>query len=165
VIDITPGAVVSVTTGSGVYRGRNLVITAGPWANRLLTHTALQLPLKVHAYTVHSFFLSYLHFILSIHPFILLFTHLFFFHSPTFFFISTFHALFMHPLINYIFHPFLYFFLNLLTLFLLMINLFILSFLSFHLFVIFYLHPLYFICSFIHSLIYSLVTFSIHPSI
>uniref|UniRef100_A0A8C2KMF3 Pipecolic acid oxidase n=1 Tax=Cyprinus carpio TaxID=7962 RepID=A0A8C2KMF3_CYPCA len=36
VIDITPG----VAWGS-------LVITAGPWANTLLTHTGLQLPLKV----------------------------------------------------------------------------------------------------------------------
>lgn len=47
VIDIRPGAEVTVTTGSGVYRGRSLVITAGPWANTLLTHTGLQLPLKV----------------------------------------------------------------------------------------------------------------------
>ncbi|KAL0174464.1 hypothetical protein M9458_030432, partial [Cirrhinus mrigala] len=46
VTDIAPGAVVTVTTGSGVYRGRSLVITAGPWANTLLTHTGLQLPLK-----------------------------------------------------------------------------------------------------------------------
>ncbi|XP_059370357.1 peroxisomal sarcosine oxidase isoform X2 [Carassius carassius] len=47
VIDISPGAEVTVTTGSGVYRGRSLVISAGPWANTLLTHTGLQLPLKV----------------------------------------------------------------------------------------------------------------------
>uniref|UniRef100_A0A8C1YIN4 Peroxisomal sarcosine oxidase n=1 Tax=Cyprinus carpio TaxID=7962 RepID=A0A8C1YIN4_CYPCA len=47
VIDIRPGAEVTVTTGSGVYSGRSLVITAGPWANTLLTHTGLQLPLKV----------------------------------------------------------------------------------------------------------------------
>ncbi|KTF71581.1 hypothetical protein cypCar_00047398, partial [Cyprinus carpio] len=46
VIDIRPGAEVTVTTGSGVYSGRSLVITAGPWANTLLTHTGLQLPLK-----------------------------------------------------------------------------------------------------------------------
>ncbi|XP_070983386.1 peroxisomal sarcosine oxidase [Oncorhynchus clarkii lewisi] len=47
VIDITPGSVVTVTTVSGVYRAKRLVITAGPWANTLLSHTGLQLPLQV----------------------------------------------------------------------------------------------------------------------
>ncbi|XP_051521891.1 peroxisomal sarcosine oxidase [Myxocyprinus asiaticus] len=47
VIDIQPGDVITVTTESGVYRGRSLVITAGPWANKLLTNTGLELPLKV----------------------------------------------------------------------------------------------------------------------
>lgn len=47
VIDIKPGDVVTVTTGSGLYRGRSLVITAGPWANKLMTCAGLQLPLKV----------------------------------------------------------------------------------------------------------------------
>uniref|UniRef100_A0AAZ3SUU1 Uncharacterized protein n=1 Tax=Oncorhynchus tshawytscha TaxID=74940 RepID=A0AAZ3SUU1_ONCTS len=39
VIDITPGAMVTVTTVSGVYIAMSLVITAGPWANILLSHT------------------------------------------------------------------------------------------------------------------------------
>lgn len=47
VIDIKPGEVVTVTTESGAYRGRSLVITAGPWANTLLTRAGLELPLKV----------------------------------------------------------------------------------------------------------------------
>ncbi|XP_051962481.1 peroxisomal sarcosine oxidase [Xyrauchen texanus] len=47
VIDIQPGDIVTVTTESGVYRGKSLVITAGPWANKLLTNTGLELPLKV----------------------------------------------------------------------------------------------------------------------
>ncbi|XP_031647296.1 peroxisomal sarcosine oxidase-like [Oncorhynchus kisutch] len=47
VIDITPGAVVTVTTVSGVYIAMSLVITAGPWANILLSHTGYQLPLSV----------------------------------------------------------------------------------------------------------------------
>ncbi|KAM4627177.1 peroxisomal sarcosine oxidase isoform 1-T1 [Polymixia lowei] len=47
VTDIKPGAVVTVSTSSGVYRAKSLVITAGPWANTLLSHTGLQLPLKV----------------------------------------------------------------------------------------------------------------------
>ncbi|XP_042150889.1 peroxisomal sarcosine oxidase-like [Oncorhynchus tshawytscha] len=47
VIDITPGAMVTVTTVSGVYIAMSLVITAGPWANILLSHTGYQLPLSV----------------------------------------------------------------------------------------------------------------------
>ncbi|KAA0702006.1 Peroxisomal sarcosine oxidase [Triplophysa tibetana] len=47
VIDIKPGDVVTVTTESGAYRGKSLVITAGPWANTLLTRAGLELPLKV----------------------------------------------------------------------------------------------------------------------
>ena len=46
VIDITPGSVVTVTTVSGVYIAMSLVITAGPWANTLLSHTGLQLTLQ-----------------------------------------------------------------------------------------------------------------------
>ncbi|XP_022618694.1 peroxisomal sarcosine oxidase isoform X2 [Seriola dumerili] len=47
VMDIKPGPVVTVSTSAGVYRTKRLVITAGPWANRLLSHTGLQLPLEV----------------------------------------------------------------------------------------------------------------------
>ncbi|XP_068174418.1 peroxisomal sarcosine oxidase [Antennarius striatus] len=47
VTDIKPGPVVTVSTPSGVYRAKGVVITAGPWANRVLAHTGLQLPLKV----------------------------------------------------------------------------------------------------------------------
>ncbi|KAK9521458.1 hypothetical protein VZT92_021261 [Zoarces viviparus] len=47
VTDIKPGPVVTVSTSAGVYRAKSVVITAGPWANRLLAHTGLQLPLKV----------------------------------------------------------------------------------------------------------------------
>lgn len=47
VTDIEPGPVVTVSTTAGVYRAKSVVITAGPWANRLLAHTGLQLPLEV----------------------------------------------------------------------------------------------------------------------
>ncbi|KAI1893394.1 hypothetical protein AGOR_G00123280 [Albula goreensis] len=46
VTDIKPGPLVTVTTVSSVYRAKSLVITAGPWANTLLSHTGLQLPLQ-----------------------------------------------------------------------------------------------------------------------
>ncbi|XP_061074087.1 peroxisomal sarcosine oxidase [Conger conger] len=47
VIDIKPGTPVTVTTASRIYRAKSLVITAGPWANILLSHTNLHLPLQV----------------------------------------------------------------------------------------------------------------------
>nr|XP_040050296.1 peroxisomal sarcosine oxidase isoform X1 [Gasterosteus aculeatus aculeatus]XP_040050305.1 peroxisomal sarcosine oxidase isoform X1 [Gasterosteus aculeatus aculeatus] len=47
VTDVKPGPVVTVTTSAGVYRAKSVVVTAGPWANRLLAHTGLQLPLTV----------------------------------------------------------------------------------------------------------------------
>ncbi|XP_037632408.1 peroxisomal sarcosine oxidase [Sebastes umbrosus] len=47
VTDIQPGPVVTVSTSAGVYRAKSVVITAGPWANRLLAHTGFQLPLEV----------------------------------------------------------------------------------------------------------------------
>ncbi|XP_013889206.1 peroxisomal sarcosine oxidase, partial [Austrofundulus limnaeus] len=47
VTDIKPGAVVTVSTSAGVYGAQSVVITAGPWTNRLLAHTGLQLPLEV----------------------------------------------------------------------------------------------------------------------
>ncbi|XP_027136659.1 peroxisomal sarcosine oxidase isoform X2 [Larimichthys crocea] len=47
VTNIKPGPVVTVSTSAGVYRAKSLVITAGPWTNKLLAHTGLQLPLEV----------------------------------------------------------------------------------------------------------------------
>ncbi|XP_053177286.1 peroxisomal sarcosine oxidase [Scomber japonicus] len=47
VTDIKPGPTVKVSTSAGVYAAKSVVITAGPWANRLLAHTGLQLPLEV----------------------------------------------------------------------------------------------------------------------
>lgn len=52
VTDIKPGPLVTVSTSSGVYRAKALVITAGPWANKLLAHTGLQLPLEVFKHFV-----------------------------------------------------------------------------------------------------------------
>lgn len=52
VTDITPGPVVTVSTPGGVYKAKSVVITAGPWANRLLAHTGLQLPLEVFKLSV-----------------------------------------------------------------------------------------------------------------
>uniref|UniRef100_A0A4W4HTU8 Peroxisomal sarcosine oxidase n=1 Tax=Electrophorus electricus TaxID=8005 RepID=A0A4W4HTU8_ELEEL len=47
VVHIQPGAVVTVTTGSDMYKARSVVITAGPWASTLLSLTGLELPLRV----------------------------------------------------------------------------------------------------------------------
>ncbi|XP_068601660.1 peroxisomal sarcosine oxidase [Brachionichthys hirsutus] len=47
VTDIKPGPVVTVSTPAGVYRAKGLVITAGPWSNKVLAHIGLQLPLQV----------------------------------------------------------------------------------------------------------------------
>ncbi|XP_030648709.1 peroxisomal sarcosine oxidase isoform X2 [Chanos chanos] len=47
VLNIQPGSTVTVTTACGVYKAKTLVITAGPWANTLLSHTDLQLPLEI----------------------------------------------------------------------------------------------------------------------
>uniref|UniRef100_A0A3Q3WDG8 Peroxisomal sarcosine oxidase n=1 Tax=Mola mola TaxID=94237 RepID=A0A3Q3WDG8_MOLML len=47
VTDIQPGPVVTVFTSAGVYRAKSAAITAGAWANKLLAHTGLQLPLEV----------------------------------------------------------------------------------------------------------------------
>ncbi|XP_048412659.2 peroxisomal sarcosine oxidase [Stegostoma tigrinum] len=46
VVDIQPGSLVTVTTTAGIYRAKSLVITAGPWSNKLLNLVGLQLPLK-----------------------------------------------------------------------------------------------------------------------
>ncbi|XP_059931589.1 peroxisomal sarcosine oxidase isoform X1 [Gadus macrocephalus] len=47
VSDIKPGALVTVTASGGVYRAKNLVLTAGSWTNGMLSYIGLQLPLKV----------------------------------------------------------------------------------------------------------------------
>ncbi|KAF7655085.1 hypothetical protein LDENG_00060970 [Lucifuga dentata] len=47
VTDIKPGAVVTVSTSTDIYRAKSVVITAGAWANTLLAQTGLQLPLQV----------------------------------------------------------------------------------------------------------------------
>ncbi|XP_001510684.2 peroxisomal sarcosine oxidase isoform X1 [Ornithorhynchus anatinus] len=46
VLEIEPGFPVTVTTSSGTYHAKNLVITAGPWTNRLLLPLGLKLPLQ-----------------------------------------------------------------------------------------------------------------------
>lgn len=47
VTDIKPGSLVTILTSTGVYRTKRLVITAGPWTNRLLVKTGIELPLEV----------------------------------------------------------------------------------------------------------------------
>uniref|UniRef100_A0A8C7N571 FAD dependent oxidoreductase domain-containing protein n=1 Tax=Oncorhynchus kisutch TaxID=8019 RepID=A0A8C7N571_ONCKI len=44
VTEVQPGSSLTVTTASGVYGPESLVITAGPWANTLVSNTGLQLP-------------------------------------------------------------------------------------------------------------------------
>ncbi|XP_018418927.1 PREDICTED: peroxisomal sarcosine oxidase [Nanorana parkeri] len=43
---IQPGQVVTVTTTSDIYEAKNIVITAGPWAQKVLSPLGLELPLK-----------------------------------------------------------------------------------------------------------------------
>ncbi|XP_075052942.1 peroxisomal sarcosine oxidase [Mixophyes fleayi] len=43
---VQPGQVVTVTTTSSVYEAKTLVITAGPWAQKVLSPLGLELPLK-----------------------------------------------------------------------------------------------------------------------
>ncbi|KAJ3590413.1 hypothetical protein NHX12_008364 [Muraenolepis orangiensis] len=47
VTGIEPGDLVTVRTSGGVYRAKNLVVTAGCWTNSVLSYTGLQLPLQV----------------------------------------------------------------------------------------------------------------------
>ncbi|XP_053131228.1 peroxisomal sarcosine oxidase isoform X1 [Hemicordylus capensis] len=46
VLNILPGALVTVSTSQGEYQAKRLVVTAGPWTNRLLAPLGLQLPLQ-----------------------------------------------------------------------------------------------------------------------
>ncbi|XP_010190181.1 PREDICTED: peroxisomal sarcosine oxidase [Mesitornis unicolor] len=46
VLRIEPGAVVTVTTATGVYRAPRLIITAGPWTGALVASLGLHLPLQ-----------------------------------------------------------------------------------------------------------------------
>jgi sarcosine oxidase/L-pipecolate oxidase len=46
VIDVIPGDVVTLRTERGDYRGRNVVLTAGSWTNKLTETIGLTLPLK-----------------------------------------------------------------------------------------------------------------------
>ncbi|KAM5274283.1 peroxisomal sarcosine oxidase [Ctenodactylus gundi] len=46
VTEIQPGLLVVVKTTSGSYQAKSLVITAGPWTNRLLQPLGVQLPLQ-----------------------------------------------------------------------------------------------------------------------
>ncbi|XP_041348160.1 peroxisomal sarcosine oxidase-like [Gigantopelta aegis] len=46
VINIKPGLVVAIETPNAIFRGRKLVITAGPWASAVLKPLELDLPLK-----------------------------------------------------------------------------------------------------------------------
>ncbi|XP_030041692.1 peroxisomal sarcosine oxidase [Microcaecilia unicolor] len=46
VVDIKPGSVVTVTTTSGIYQAKSLVVAAGPWTNKLMASLGLQLPLQ-----------------------------------------------------------------------------------------------------------------------
>ncbi|XP_062409143.1 peroxisomal sarcosine oxidase isoform X2 [Sardina pilchardus] len=52
VTGIKPGPVVTVSTTTGAYQAKSLVITVGPWANTLLSHIGLGLPLKVEKINV-----------------------------------------------------------------------------------------------------------------
>ncbi|XP_069134301.1 peroxisomal sarcosine oxidase-like [Argopecten irradians] len=46
VVDVFPGDIVTVNTNKASYRGRNLVLTVGPWATKVLPTLGVQLPLK-----------------------------------------------------------------------------------------------------------------------
>ncbi|XP_060077604.1 peroxisomal sarcosine oxidase-like [Ylistrum balloti] len=45
-VDVFPGDIVTVKTNKGSYRGRNLVLTVGPWATKVLPSLGIHIPLK-----------------------------------------------------------------------------------------------------------------------
>lgn len=47
VMEIKPGLLVVVKTTSRSYQAKSLIITAGPWTNRLLRPLGVELPLQV----------------------------------------------------------------------------------------------------------------------
>ena len=47
VLEIKPGLQIMVKTTCNTYQAKNLVITAGPWTNRLLSPLGIELPLQV----------------------------------------------------------------------------------------------------------------------
>lgn len=47
VMEIKPGLPITVKTTSKSYQANSLVITAGPWTNRLLRPLGIELPLQV----------------------------------------------------------------------------------------------------------------------
>lgn len=47
VTEIKPGLQIMVKTTSSTYQAKNLVITAGPWTNRVLSLLGIELPLQV----------------------------------------------------------------------------------------------------------------------
>ena len=51
---IIPGPVVTVVTEKTTFKAKKLILTAGPWTNKLLQPTGLTLPLTVRASHVAS---------------------------------------------------------------------------------------------------------------
>ena len=47
VTDIVPGEVVTVKTNKGTFKGRKVVITAGPWGPAIVKKLGIDLPFKV----------------------------------------------------------------------------------------------------------------------
>jgi len=47
VVRIHPGSPVCIETNNNVFTAQNVIVTAGPWTNKLLKPLGLQLPLKV----------------------------------------------------------------------------------------------------------------------
>ena len=50
--EIVAGEVVSVRTNKGSFSTRRLVLTAGPWTNKLLQPTGLHVPVKVSGFVI-----------------------------------------------------------------------------------------------------------------
>lgn len=47
VTEIIPGPVVTVRTNKGSFTTKRLIVTAGPWTNKVLKSVDVELPLKV----------------------------------------------------------------------------------------------------------------------
>ncbi len=45
--DILSGPVVTMVTNRGTFRGRKVVVTAGPWTGKLMAKLGVELPLMV----------------------------------------------------------------------------------------------------------------------
>jgi len=52
VVDIQPGSIINIKTTKNCYKAKSVIITTGPWVNRILKPLGLQIPLSVQRLSV-----------------------------------------------------------------------------------------------------------------